>query len=364
MAGSPDVPRVTAPCLAALVTAGLVVVSLSACDVRRPDIELYTVAEGEATWFTDAPSKSETELVRVLELGRIEGPEYEEFGMVSDVGLGSDGSIYVVDARAKRVAAFAEGGTFRRWIGRTGEGPGEFLSPFKIAVFDSLIAVFDQQLVRVNVFDTSGAFVHSFRVRAPMIESFTGGPYNTVIATSAMTAHKLYQWDLSGRLVRSLVGRPVIDTLITGPYAPQAGEVCFLPSGPIVYANAWIYELVAFDPARDTVVWVSRHASDVIRPVTPPTPDVGPRTQGGVVLGLQCGEDWILLAYLDLANPGKLYYDFLDDKGAPLARITFERAAGQEFPGFAADLSNGRLATFRTRPYSQVFVYHIASRPR
>lgn len=58
-------------------------------------------------------------------IGETEGrPEYQ-FGQIGTIAVGSDGSLYVIDAQAQQVKVFTSDGTFDRTIGRPGAGPGE-----------------------------------------------------------------------------------------------------------------------------------------------------------------------------------------------------------------------------------------------
>lgn len=62
------------------------------------------------------------------------GDETEEyiFGEVTSVAADSDGRIYVADRLTPSVRVFGSDGEFVAWIGREGEGPGEFTWPVDI----------------------------------------------------------------------------------------------------------------------------------------------------------------------------------------------------------------------------------------
>ncbi len=76
---------------------------------------------GEGLWSASSAWRLEEE----LRIGETEGrPEYQ-FGQIGTIAVGSDGSLYVIDAQAQQVKVFAPDGTFQRTIGRPGAGPGE-----------------------------------------------------------------------------------------------------------------------------------------------------------------------------------------------------------------------------------------------
>ena len=64
------------------------------------------------------------------------------FGHIVDLGVGDDGSVFVLDRMAQEVRTFDANGTYRGSIGRPGQGPGEFS-----AFAESLVAVADTLLV-------------------------------------------------------------------------------------------------------------------------------------------------------------------------------------------------------------------------
>ncbi len=101
----------------------------------------------------DAPS---------LRIGVLEGPEAEQFSLVRDSYRLPDGRIAVADMRAGEVRFFWPDGTHETTWGRSGEGPGEFRGPTRIVPWDGdSLAVWDDPLRRLSVFDASGSFARS-----------------------------------------------------------------------------------------------------------------------------------------------------------------------------------------------------------
>ncbi len=74
---------------------------------------------------------------------------------------GADGSIFLLDVQIDGILAFDADGTFRRQIGRWGEGPGEFLSPWRLGLLgQDTLWVVDAGRPRINLYDsTTGTFL-------------------------------------------------------------------------------------------------------------------------------------------------------------------------------------------------------------
>jgi hypothetical protein len=86
-----------------------------------------------------------------------------QFGRVTDIAVGPDGSIFVLDNMAADVRVFDQAGVHLRTIGRRGAGPGEF-SRAAAAVFlvgDERLVIPDMGNSRINSLDLNGEFLGS-----------------------------------------------------------------------------------------------------------------------------------------------------------------------------------------------------------
>jgi hypothetical protein len=133
------------------------------------------IAESDHTrpaWGDDGWRLSDTPLIEVGSLDA-EGPE--QFLGVMDARLLPNGNLAVVNARLQRVVLFDAQGQHLRTIGRSGDGPGEFRSPWQVHPLagDSLMVVDIYRMV--SVFDAAGAYIRRF-VPGEIVGETQGAP--------------------------------------------------------------------------------------------------------------------------------------------------------------------------------------------
>ncbi len=78
--------------------------------------------------------------------------------------IGPDGRCYVPDYGNSRIAVFDEAGRFVQAIGRSGEGPGEFLQPMLQPFTGGVVSVFDFNQQRESRFDPAGRLLETVRL--------------------------------------------------------------------------------------------------------------------------------------------------------------------------------------------------------
>lgn len=97
-------------------------------------------------------------LVEELRIGSDEpGPEL--FGQIAALAVDDDGRILVLDQQASELRIFAPDGSHEATVGGPGEGPGEFLRPFGVAVHPEDATTWVVATNRYTVFDHGGEFV-------------------------------------------------------------------------------------------------------------------------------------------------------------------------------------------------------------
>lgn len=106
------------------------------------------------------------DLDKDLSLSSEEDDEFM-FYRVEDIGVDSERSIYVLDAGNHRIQKYDSQGSYLQTIGRKGQGPGEFDTPYGMFVsFEDVIYVHDG--MKIKVFEKNGHFIQDVT-----LESFT-----------------------------------------------------------------------------------------------------------------------------------------------------------------------------------------------
>ena len=101
----------------------------------------------------------------VYRIGSVAGEEWEQFGNVRRVAFDGAGQLYVFDNQADRIYVVGPDGEYRRTLGRSGEGPGEFKSPDGLAVMrDGRVVIADVGHRAYHIFDASGEFGRMVRM--------------------------------------------------------------------------------------------------------------------------------------------------------------------------------------------------------
>jgi hypothetical protein len=192
----------------------------------------------------------EYSLTEVSRVGSVEG----ETALADPWSLTVSGEeVFLVESQPPSVIPFAADGTREAVIGRPGEGPGEYRSPTRVGVQDTLIWVADPGAREIEFFSRDGRPLGSRRVA---IEPDSGGVLATaqaylwngrIIAGSVPTAfpgkgsgtdhENYYLVDDSGAVLSTLYEPPLPETdfaWITMPGGGEAFGAHPLPERPLV----------------------------------------------------------------------------------------------------------------------------------
>lgn len=115
------------------------------------------------------------EAVEEVRIGTLDGELDYMFARISDLAIGSDGNIFVYDSPAGNpvVRMFDNDGSFEKYIGRKGRGPGEFDRIEGIGTFpDGRLAIWDIGNQRINVYEPNGDFIESHLVTSGLYSAY------------------------------------------------------------------------------------------------------------------------------------------------------------------------------------------------
>ena len=236
------------------------------------------------TLFVYGASKSEKSLAEIYKSGMVRFipvltvddtsmPEDIFFESVSDVVCDNDGYVYACDYRANNIKKFDSSGNFIKTIGREGQGPGEFNRPFKIAVTDERLFVWDQGNRRICALSPDGEFIKSstvsFNESPQQIIALPNG--DLVIALEKVDTRErdkpqdyiidIYSPDLekkktvySHQIWRNkyvMKGSRLIN--IPQPFSPL---ICWdvSPTGKIIVGNPENYEIEVYDSQKGKIL--------------------------------------------------------------------------------------------------------------
>jgi len=88
-------------------------------------------------------------------------PEGIFFQRPMEVTADNEGNLYVVDYHAHNIKKFDSSGKFLKLLGREGEGPGEFIGPYRITFAEDKLVVYELSKRRLNTIDTDGNFINN-----------------------------------------------------------------------------------------------------------------------------------------------------------------------------------------------------------
>ena len=191
-------------------------------------------------------------LTEVLRLGSESGAD-DAFARVMDVEVGLSGRIYVADDLNWRISVFDGSGRLLRRLGRRGQGPGEFESPWSLAVdrLDSLF-VWDGALARISVFGPDFRFARSFAAPGRWtVSGFSVRPDGTLLVGGFApgAAGSIHVLSRQGRLLRSFGPSMDAGGIPAGFVSSLLGGSADESEEGIVYSRRSPYELIFFDRA-------------------------------------------------------------------------------------------------------------------
>lgn len=156
---------------------------------------------------------------------RVASPSSDEWVLfrVEDLDRLDDGRLVVVNRSSRQLLMFSRDGEFLRFVGRQGEGPGEFADPIELGVIggDSIV-VWDWGLGRLQLFGPDGSHARSVRLQPPVANP-TGhvgmlGQHGVAIANHDLQWFNMQLTPQFLQVLQYSWSGELLDTLATLPY--------------------------------------------------------------------------------------------------------------------------------------------------
>jgi len=171
-------------------------------------------------------------------------------GSISDLVVRGDGKFIISDPMSNAVFVFGRDGKFLSKIGSVGSGPGEFISPNKIALDEKgNLYVEDRGNRRINVYDSEGRFKFSFKLEKGPLFSLkvnSGRIYAYCSAGIGKDERIIYIYDDRGRLINKFGLLPKF--MWDFPFVISGGGMVIDSSGLIYQVHPVEYVVNKYSP--------------------------------------------------------------------------------------------------------------------
>jgi len=188
-------------------------------------------------------------------IGSMEG-EHDAFGRVMSLAIDSRGRVVVADDLSHHLKVFELTGEFVTTVGRSGEGPGEFYSPWQVQIGpgDSLY-VWDPGQAAISVFGPDYEFERRFRVPPGWtINSMIVHPGPEIVVSVSGTGESLPVKVLNGEGdVTAEAGPPMPQRDLAGFEDSLLGGSLRRTRGGYVYTQKSPYAVWRLDEQMGTV---------------------------------------------------------------------------------------------------------------
>lgn len=134
----------------------------------------------------------------------LEGDGVTSFYEPGGITVDRDGNIYVADSGNQRVVKFSSEGKFIKRFGTKGQGPGEFLSPWQIAIYNDEVYVYDWGR-NIQRFTLDGAYISGFNLRGGIFLDIvidSDGYIYVCRWTSVEKQSLIEKFDIHGNLIK------------------------------------------------------------------------------------------------------------------------------------------------------------------
>ncbi len=152
-----------------IILCAIILIGFASCakKVEEPAYPVVTEIIDDVTILTnpDYPRDGKVLdlLIEELSIGLAEGPEEYMLNRPFDVKVADDGTIFVFDWGDVCIKVYDKDGKYLRTVGQRGQGPGDFGSLiYMVLSSDGKIFVMDSRLRRISEFNMTGEYLRGF----------------------------------------------------------------------------------------------------------------------------------------------------------------------------------------------------------
>ena len=358
----------------ALVAAALTAAGCAGDAAARNDaLRVDTI--GSVVYFRHAAPAAGDTLQPFVTVGRTMAAERgspDEFGRITSIALGPDGNLFVADAQAHEIRVFAPTGEFLRGFGRSGEGPGEFLSLYSLAFLGDTLLAMDSGNARISLLDLAGAPLATwpwYPLTGPVNlgRFYPTGPgevYTLGLRSGPGPQGPTHIRLTSGGPGDTLAHPTPEDLPRTSPICPSEGSISFfstpfagqriaVPAPDGLLASSWStdYRIAMTTPAGDTVRVIEREYQPL--PITDAQWEEGTaeyREFRERQPGVRCTPESMTRP----AHQAALQGIYFDEEGRMVVEVTAEGSTRYDFydaEGRAAETAYLPVRDVQTVPY-------------
>ncbi|MDZ7339325.1 MAG: hypothetical protein ONB30_12375 [candidate division KSB1 bacterium] len=200
-----------------------------------------------ASYCRDTPLwQTGVRLVPVLRMGSPEDSGGLEFGEVSDLALGMDGNLYVLDRALRRVLRLSTEGELLATIDlQFGDGPGEFRHPWSVAAdHGGKVFLTDRVHQRVTTLDPKGRFLDSFALGFDPAALAVDSLGHHIYVSCWLASYRgplIRVYSKTGKLLRKLCAQPPETQAVR--FSGDGGAMSVAAGGDILFSFPYPYEI-------------------------------------------------------------------------------------------------------------------------
>jgi hypothetical protein len=228
----------------------------------------------------EVPNELIRHLVLEQSIGEADGSDTVTFGQIAHIAVTENNQIFVLDAQGPSLKLFDSSGTFVRFVGHPGGGPGEYEQVNGMNVLpNAKLVLWDASHGRVNVYSTTGDFITQWNVPISGIFDWNGlhtDGDGTIVLRAPLTPTRLLgeagflRFGSTGALIDTIRIPKWIDS--TPQLSASTGDRGMIQTRPLpfapqlTYAWSWAGSLLS-GPSSRYEIYASRAGTKPLKVV-------------------------------------------------------------------------------------------------